>query len=110
WKRGQRTAVRGFVGGVTDGGGVFRANGFSEFTAKIEPANEGVKLTRRLDTVAGHQRADVLVDGMKVGEWTPLDATPFSQWADQTVDLPASATAGKSTITIRNAFSSADPA
>src|SRR5262249_46410637 len=104
----QLTAVRGVGGGVTDDGRVFRANGFSEFSAKIDPANEGVKLTRRLDTVAGHQRADVLVEGIKVGEWTPLDATPFSQWADQTVDLPASATAGKSTITIRNAFVSAD--
>jgi len=103
----QLTAARGLVGAVIDDGRAFGANGFSEFTAKIDPVNEGVKFTRRLDTAIGHQRADVLVDGIEVGEWSALDPT-VGQWADQTVDLPASATAGKSTITIRNAFVSSD--
>lgn len=80
--------------------------GSSSFTAAIDPDNEGVRLTRRLDTLSGDQRAKIFVDGTEVGEWEPIPGTG-GQWADQTVLLPASATAGKSSITIRNEFISA---
>jgi D-arabinan exo alpha-(1,3)/(1,5)-arabinofuranosidase (non-reducing end) len=89
---------------ITDDGRGFGAGGFSEFTVAIDPANQGVRLTRRLDTRIGYQRADVLVDGVVAAQWIGLPATPGGRWADLTVDLPASATAGKSAITIRNVF------
>ncbi|MGW6276760.1 DUF2961 domain-containing protein [Kribbella sp. NPDC055071] len=81
--------------------------GGSKFTMKVDPANTGVKLTRRMDLRIGNQRAKILVDGVQVGEWAPLKAQG-AQWLDQVVDLPASATAGKSQITITNEFSSSD--
>ena len=81
--------------------------GGSQFTVKLDPANSGVKLTRRMDLRIGNQRARIFVDGTQVGEWAPLKAAG-AQWHDQTVDLPASATAGKSQITIRNEFISSD--
>jgi hypothetical protein len=93
---------------VADDGRAFGAGGYSEFTAAINPDNNGVRLTRRFDAGIGNQRADVLVDGVKVAEWTPSPAVGGCRWADETVDLPASATAGKSKITIRNAFVSSD--
>ncbi|WP_020390567.1 DUF2961 domain-containing protein [Kribbella catacumbae] len=81
--------------------------GGSKFTMQVDPANTGVKLIRRLDLRIGNQRAKVFVDGVQAGEWTPLPAKG-AQWADQIVELPASVTAGKSQIEIRNEFVSSD--
>ncbi|TCC27105.1 DUF2961 domain-containing protein [Kribbella speibonae] len=81
--------------------------GGSTFTMKIDPANTGVKLTRRMDLRIGNQRAKILVDGAPAGEWAPLKAQG-AQWHDQSVDLPAALTAGKSQITITNEFVSSD--
>ncbi|MFC5260526.1 DUF2961 domain-containing protein [Kribbella qitaiheensis] len=81
--------------------------GGSQFTLKIDPANTGVQLIRRMDLRIGNQRAKIFVDGVQAGEWAPLPAKG-AQWADQVVDLPASATAGKSQIQIRNEFVSSD--
>ncbi|MFG1905851.1 DUF2961 domain-containing protein [Kribbella sp. NPDC048928] len=81
--------------------------GGSTFTVKIDPANTGVRLTRRMDLRIGNQRAKILVDGAPAGEWAPLKAQG-AQWYDQSVDLPAALTAGKSQITITNQFVSSD--
>ncbi|PSL05959.1 Protein of unknown function (DUF2961) [Haloactinopolyspora alba] len=80
--------------------------GSSTFTVAIDRDNEGVRLTRRLDTLSANQRATIIVDGTEVGEWEPLPGTG-GQWADQSVLIPASVTAGKSEITVRNEFVSA---
>ena len=95
---------------VTDDGRAFGgdSSAYSQFTVKIDPNNQGVQLTRRLDAGRGHQRASILVDGQLVAEWAPLPVQAGDRWADQSVQLPASATAGKSTITIRNQFVSSD--
>jgi len=88
---------------VTDDGRAF--TGSSTFTVAIDPDNEGVQLTRRFDTISTEQRANVYVDGEQVGTWDPVE--PSTGWVSQTVDLPASVTAGKSEITVRNEFVSA---
>ncbi|MEU4480508.1 DUF2961 domain-containing protein [Micromonospora sp. NPDC023966] len=93
---------------IADDGRAFGAGGGSEFTVAIDPANTGVRLTRRLDPHIGHQRARILVDGVPVAEWPANDPVPFGTWLDQTVELPASATAGKTKLTIRNEFVSSD--
>ncbi|MFL6071884.1 MAG: glycoside hydrolase family 172 protein [Mycobacteriales bacterium] len=115
---------------VTDDGRAFGKDasgndGYSQFTVAIDPNNQGVRLTRRLDPGIGHQVATVSVDGVVVGQWapSPTAAKPQSairpsavvqpavaagEWAEQSVELPASATAGKSSITIRNTFVSSD--
>lgn len=81
--------------------------GSSKFTVKVDPANTGVQLIRRMDLRIGDQRAKVLVDGVEAGEWAPLKAEG-AQWHDQVVDLPAALTAGKSQLTITNEFVSSD--
>lgn len=95
---------------VTDDGRAFGrdANAYSQFTVKIDPKNQVVQLTRRLDAAIGHQRASILVDNHPVAEWAPLPAQPGCNWENQTVALPPASTAGKSTITIRNQFVSSD--
>ena len=93
---------------ITDDGRAFGPGGSSEFTIALDPANQGVKLTRRLDAGIGNQRADVLVDGVKVAQWDSGSSAGRGQWADESVTLPASATAGKSQVTVRNAFVSSD--
>ena len=90
---------------VADDGRAF--TGSSKFTLKVDPANTGVKLIRRMDLRIGNQRAKVLVDGVEAGEWAPLKAEG-AQWHDQVVDLPAELTAGKSEITVTNEFISSD--
>jgi hypothetical protein len=97
---------------ITDDGRAF--TGYSQFTVAIDPDNEGVLLTRRLDTGTAGQRARILVDGESVAEWEPVPQYDDyrclqCRWFDQTVELPASATAGKSEITIRNEFVAGQP-
>lgn len=91
---------------VTDDGRAFGrdTNAYSQFTVKINPANQGVRLTRRIDAGIAAQVADVYVDGQKVAQWAPNALAGQCRWYDESVDLPASATAGKSQITIRNQF------
>jgi hypothetical protein len=93
---------------VADDGRAFGAGGSSQFTVAINPNNTGVRLTRRLDASIGHQSAHIMVDGVAVADWPPLSQAGGCHWVDQSVDLPASATAGKSSITIRNQFVSSD--
>ncbi|MEV1173719.1 glycoside hydrolase family 172 protein [Nonomuraea sp. NPDC049784] len=91
-----------------DEGRAFGANGSSEFTVKIDPANDGVRLTRRIDPAIGRQVAKVLVDGQEAAQWAPSKLGAAGMWADEVVDLPAGATKGKSQITIKNVFVSSD--
>jgi hypothetical protein len=93
---------------ASDDGRAFGAGGYSEFTVALDPNNDGVLLRRRYDTIVGHQRAAVLVDGVKVAEWQGVPTTGGSMWREETVKLPASATAGKSRIVIRNVFIQSD--
>ncbi|MGH3359962.1 MAG: glycoside hydrolase family 172 protein, partial [Nocardioidaceae bacterium] len=90
---------------IADDGRAFK--GSSTFTVAIDPDNDGVDLTRRFDTLIGNQVAKVIVDGEQVGTWESTEPTG-GQWADQTVRVPASVTAGKSEITVRNEFVGSD--
>ncbi|WP_052353703.1 glycoside hydrolase family 172 protein [Neobacillus jeddahensis] len=81
--------------------------GYSEYQAKIDPKNEGIRITRRLDTVIGNQLANILIDGVKAGEWSKLP-TGGPGWTDQVVEIPGSFTKDKASVTIRNAFVSSD--
>lgn len=95
--------------GLFDDGRAYRAGG-SSFTAAIDPANQGVRITRRYDVGVGDQRADVTVDGHPVGQWSSGPAVPGGGWADQTIEIPASLTARKPRIRVTSDFvsSSAD--
>ncbi len=93
---------------IEDDGRAFGAGGLSSFTVSIDSQNDGVRLIRRYDPIIRNQRANVSVDGETVAEWTPQAALGSGQFRDQTVDLPASVTAGKSTLQIVNTFVSSD--
>jgi hypothetical protein len=93
---------------VVDDGRAFGAGGSSQFTVAINPANQGVTITRRYDPEIGNQVADIYVDGTLAGQWTTGAGVPAGPWADVTVTLPSSLTAGKSQITITNRFVSSN--
>lgn len=93
---------------VEDEGRAFGANGSSTFTVKVDPANTGVRLTRRYDPGIGHQVAEISVDGQDAGRWGPTEPRGSGQWAEESVELPAGLTAGKSQLTVKNTFVSSD--
>jgi len=89
---------------LTDDGRAFGSGGSSSFTVSLNPANTGVQITRRYDPSIGNQQANLLVNGVQVGQWAPVSATTGGLWADQTVSVPAAATAGKSQVSVTNQF------
>ncbi|EWM18497.1 glycoside hydrolase family 172 protein [Kutzneria sp. 744] len=89
---------------VNDDGRAFGAGGHSAFTVAIDPANSGVRLTRRYDPGIGSQRANLVVDGQSVGQWSNGAAVPGGMWAEQAIELPAALTAGKSLLHVENDF------
>ncbi len=93
---------------VVDDGRAFGAGGSSQFTVAINPANQGVTITRRYDPEIGNQVADIYVDGTLAGQWTTGAGVPAGPWADVTVTLPSSLITGKSQITITNRFVSSN--
>jgi D-arabinan exo alpha-(1,3)/(1,5)-arabinofuranosidase (non-reducing end) len=93
---------------VADDGRAFGSGGSSQFTTAIDPANQGVRVTRRYDPSIGDQKANVYVNGTLAGQWSSGAAVPAGPWADETIVFPASLTAGKSQITIINQFVSSD--
>jgi len=93
---------------VTATGRAFGWGGSSTFTMKIDPNNNGVVLTRRLDPGVGNQVANVAVNGDIVVRWAPNAPNGSGQWLDESVDLPANLTAGKTQITITNTFVSSE--
>jgi hypothetical protein len=88
---------------VVDDGLAFGAGGGSRFQARVAPDNQGVRITRRFDAQIADQVANLSVDGQPVGQWRSGPAAP-GQWGVQTLDVPASATAGKSSIMVDNRF------
>ena len=92
----------------TDEGRAYGEGGGSEFTVAVDPANEGVRLTRRYDPIIAGQVATVYVDGREAGTWGPTPQAGGGLWAEDSVEVPAELTAGKSEITVRNAFVSSD--
>jgi hypothetical protein len=88
-----------------DDGRAFADN--SEFTVTIPPANNGVKLRRRLFRSGnGQQRAFVYVDGVRVNErpWdvcTLSSAPSYQGWFDADFEIPAAYTQGKRKLRLR---------
>jgi serine/threonine protein kinase len=89
---------------VIDDGRAFGPGGSSRFTVTIDPANTGVRLTRRLDAGIAMQSATIRVNGAKAGVWQPLPGEPVYRWKDQTVNIPSPLTAGRRSLTITNTF------
>lgn len=93
---------------VGDDGRAFAIGGSTTFRVAIDPANQGVRITRRYDPQVGNQRARLSVDGTQVGFWESGPRIPTGQWRDQTITMPAALTAGKSSLTVLNEYLSSD--
>ncbi|HZX56093.1 MAG TPA: glycoside hydrolase family 172 protein, partial [Ilumatobacteraceae bacterium] len=90
---------------VTDNGRA--STGSSTFDADLEAANAGAVLTRRLDYGIADQTADVYVDGVLAGRWLTPGSDPSGGWRDSDFTIPSKLTQGKSRITVRVQFVSA---
>ncbi|HEY4022942.1 MAG TPA: glycoside hydrolase family 172 protein [Pseudonocardiaceae bacterium] len=89
---------------VTATGRAFGKGGSSTFMMKINPNNNGVVLTRRLDPGIANQIATVAVDGNIVAQWAPSPPDGLNQWYDESVSIPGNVTTGKTQLTITNSF------
>ncbi len=91
-----------------DDGRAFAVGGSSTFQVAINPDNQGVRITRRYDPQVGNQRARLVVNGTPVGFWESGPRIPTGQWRDQSILVPASLSAGKSSLTVLNEYVSSD--
>lgn len=89
---------------LTDDGRAFGLGGSSRFTVRVDPANSGVRLIRRLDVGVPLQQAAVTVNGAPAGEWRPLLGDTDYKWRDQIFEIPSALTAGQHALTIVNTF------
>jgi hypothetical protein len=104
WYDGELNNVLFKTPAIKDDGASFA--GSSEFKVKIDPANRGVRLRRRLDKNVNRQTANVYIDGQKVTErpWYTVDYDKTYRnirWADADFEIPAKYTAGKSEIAVK---------
>lgn len=86
------------------------AAGKSEFRVTIDPNNDGVELTRRLHDLGSPQIGTLYVNDS--GNWTSVGVWSAGggasdRFADTTIAIPSSLTAGKSELQLRLAFTHA---
>ncbi|MEV0729359.1 DUF2961 domain-containing protein [Polymorphospora sp. NPDC050346] len=80
------------------------------FRLAVDPANQGVRLRRTGDQRVAGQQAAVAVDGVPVGVWLQATGNTFQRWLTDEFPLPASVTAGKSTVTVTLTPAAGQPA
>ncbi|MFN2556340.1 MAG: glycoside hydrolase family 172 protein [Nitriliruptorales bacterium] len=66
----------------------------------VDPRNAGVRITRQAEAAGGAQLAPALVDGNEVVLFSPPRRKPGSHDLVQVAAIPATATAGRSTLTL----------
>ncbi|HTB78309.1 MAG TPA: DUF2961 domain-containing protein [Polyangiaceae bacterium] len=82
--------------------------GSSFFVMRVDPANRGVVLRRLFDQATVNQRATVIVDGTAVGDWLTPGGNAWHLWREEDFAIPASATSGKSSLSIEIRFVSSN--
>lgn len=75
--------------------------GRAEFRMALDPSNVGAVLRARVDAELGAGPVRVFVDDVPVGPWQDLAPNAWNRWRDLDLELPVTATAGKSSILIR---------
>jgi hypothetical protein len=70
----------------------------------INPANQGVRLSRIMDHGVANQKARVYVNNAQVGTWYTGGANLSHKARYDSFEIPASFTSGKSSITIKIQF------
>jgi hypothetical protein len=72
----------------------------TRFRVSVPSGNTGVRLRRLADLAGGRQRARIRVNGAFAGTWATSDVNPVLRWAELDVELPASLTAGQTSLEI----------
>lgn len=87
------------------------STGAASFTMQLDPRNAGAFLRRTFDDCVGNQRANVSLDGSFAGTWYDAGASNGTGvdghrrcWRDEDFPLPASLTAGKSSVRVSIVF------
>ena len=83
---------------ITDTGDTMTRN--TQFTMAVNPANNGVKLRRRMDYSVLNQKAEVYVNGALVGTWYDAGQNTTLSWRDSDFEIPAILTQGQSSLNI----------
>lgn len=85
--------------------------GTASFTMQLGPRNVGAYLRRTFDDCVANQRANIYLDGSFAGTWYNAGASTGAGvdvhqrcWRDEDFPLPASLTAGKSSVNVRIEF------
>src|SRR5437763_5972744 len=85
--------------------------GTTNFTMKLVPRNVGAFLRRTFNDCIPNQRAHIYLDNVFAGTWYDAGASNGTGvdghrrcWRDEDFPLPASLTAGKSSVTVRIEF------
>ena len=72
----------------------------------INPANQGVRLSRIMDHGVANQKARVFVDDAQVGTWYTGGVNLSHRARYDSFEIPACFTSGRSSITIKIQFAS----
>lgn len=85
--------------------------GIANFTMQLDPRNVGAFLRRSFDDCVGNQRANIYLDNTFAGTWYDAGVSNGQGidghrrcWRDEDFPLPASLTAGKSSVQVRIVF------
>ena len=87
---------------VTDNGRAFK--GKVNFSVTIDPANQGIRLARRIDYGICDQKGAVYINGVSAGEWYTAGGSGGGMFYDPVFDVPANLTAGRSKLDIEVRF------
>jgi D-arabinan exo alpha-(1,3)/(1,5)-arabinofuranosidase (non-reducing end) len=95
---------------LTTGSGTL-LTGAASFTMQLDPHNVGAFLRRTFDDCVGDQRANIYLDGSFAGTWYDAGISNgvgvdghHHCWRDEDYPLPASLTAGKSSVQVHIVF------
>jgi hypothetical protein len=95
---------------VNDSGRQHTPGSTIDFTIATDPTNHGVILRRRLDQLTFGQRAAVTIDSTPLGIWLTAGVNNLKRYADSDFFIPASVSAGHSTLHVHLDILSPEPA
>ena len=87
-----------------DDGRAFGKGGWSAFEARIDPKNNGIRISRRLDPNVVDEVANVLVDGVLAGKWDSTRIKGKDIWADEILVVKSELTKSKDKVNVRQEF------
>jgi hypothetical protein len=80
--------------------GLDSASTVISFQMAINPANNGVRLTRIADQLLSYQTANVYIDGIFAGTWIEPWNNPDSRWINDVFDISGGLSGGKKAINV----------